>query len=772
MFRILTIAFSVKQAVLVYVAWRERGDIDAMDRNTAEFERSREVLSQTPALDATPEAATNANPDRTADRHPARQKPAGKTTRKASGEVSLPDVLKKVKDLIQRRRETIAKNTLDIAEQIALIAARLPRPHLRSMLISEFGIDRADVTTYLKLADVLKAQRDVLQKSGASFSVLKVLAAAPEAVRDDAVARMAQGNFIHSREITAMRRRHAEELDPKLAEERRHRKALRSAAQSKAQSDLSSFHDEFEPFVQTLIDQFNCSTDDAGCVEGYEARRPALMETARYCLARFEALFDTASLPPAWDGYVAQQQPETAWLACAHDSLKDLANGTWKAVDPESGNPYDRENTFLDRSIIESLIWLFEGNALDGHRLKDRTVAMPAVAKAARPTGRLRSLEVCAGAGGQALGLHAAGFDAIGTFERNRDAVASLKANGLFGSVHKADITKVDFRPYHGKVDLVAGGVPCQPHSRAGKQAGKADDRDLFLEAVRIVEEVRPRAFFFENVAGFGDKPAAAYRAELHHKFSALGYDNRIYCFAGKDLGLAQLRPRVAFIGFRDLPIARFQMPPAFPQWETTLGDALYDLVAANGWPGAEYWAENVATRQAYTLVGASEKSGRQGFCSKSKEKQWAKLGIDWVELGDAAPGPDHPMGKDWPEPGVDWQGTADAPPSLDAPVEKEALFRLTLEMGARLQGFPDDWVFHGSKRSRRRQIANALPPVMARAVGLAIHGMLTGTEYDFEKALKLPLPASRRGKFSLSSLSSPSLSFDDWMDEPELVHI
>jgi DNA (cytosine-5)-methyltransferase 1 len=707
-----------------------------MDKNVAELSDARITLPEVPALDALPGPLPDANPDIAAG--PGEEVEA---VANAPREVPLPDLLKKTKDRIKRRRETIARNILEIARDIADVSPRLPRSHLRALMVSEFGIDRADVATYLRLTDALETQRKVLQESGASFSVLKALAAAPETVRDDAVARMKQGNFIHSSEVTAMRRRHADATDPKLAEERRHRKVLRSAAQSKAQSDLASFREEFEPFVQELIDLFNSSVDDADSVQAYKTRRRDLRKTAGRCIGRFRALFNTASLPPAWDGYFAQKQPEAAWLARAYDSLKSLAGGVWKACDPESGNPYDREDTFLDRSIIESLIWLFEGNVLDGHHLRDRTVPMPALAKAAQPSGRLRSLEVCAGAGGQALGLHAAGFESIGTFERNKDAVDSLKANGLFGSVHHADITTVDFRPYHGKVDLVAGGVPCQPHSRAGKQAGKADKRDLFLEAVRIVEEVRPSAFFFENVSGFGDKPAAAYRAELHHKFSELGYDNRIFSFSAKDLGLAQLRPRVAFIGFRDLPIARFSMPPAFPEWETTLGDALHDLVAANGWSGAEHWKKKVANRTCYTVVGASEKSGRQGFCSKSRAKDWAELGVDWEELGDDAPGPDHPA------------------------AGKEALFRLTLEMGARLQGFPDDWAFCGSKRSRRRQIANALPPVMARAVGLAIHGLLTGTEYDFETALKLPLPASRHGRFSLAGLRS-----DDWMDEPEPV--
>ncbi|TIN28597.1 MAG: DNA (cytosine-5-)-methyltransferase [Mesorhizobium sp.] len=715
-----------------------------MDKSGAELEDSREILPEVPTL-ATPDPLPDANPDEAADQHAEVE-----TVAEVPREVSLPDLLKDAKDLIQRRRTMIARNILDIAKQIAVVAPRLPRSHLRALLVSEFGIDRADVATYLKLTDTLqtpleltdapRTQSDVLQKSGASFSVLKALVAAPETVRNDAVARMAQGNFIHSSEVTAMRRRHAEALDPKLAEARKHQKALRSAAQSKAQSDLSTFREEFLPFVQSLIDLFNEGVAGAVDKDDYQSKRVDLMEEAESCLTRFEALFDTSSLPPAWDGYFEQHQPDTARLARARDSLIDLATGAWKAVDLESGVPYDREETLLDRSIVESLIWLFEGNGFDESQLKGRKASVPAVAKAVQPTGRLRSLEICAGAGGQALGLHAAGFDSIGTFERNKDAVSSLKANGLFGTVHNADITTVDFRRYHGKVDLVAGGVPCQPHSRAGNRKGKADDRDLFLEAVRIVEEVRPRAFFFENVSGFGDKPAAAYRAELHHKFSALGYDNRIYCFSAKDLGRAQLRPRVAFIGFRDLPIARFQMPPTFPQWETTLGEALHDLVAANGWPGAEHWAKNVATKQGYTVVGASEKSGRQGFCSKSRNEDWAKLGIDWEELGDAVPGPDHPF---------------------------DAKFRLTLEMGARLQGFPDDWVFHGSTRSRRRQIANALPPIMARAVGLAIHGLLTGTEYDFEKALRLPLPASHRGKLRLSSLPS-----NDWMDEPELLPV
>jgi DNA (cytosine-5)-methyltransferase 1 len=649
----------------------------------------------------------------------------------------LSDLLKKSKTILERRRRAIAKAVFDMAKEIDGMSAHLPRAELRAYLTSECGIDRSDLNTYLKLTRTLGSGREAVQKSGASFACLKALAAAPEEVRGDAVGRMASGRFVHSGDITAMRRRHAAlSTDPRVEEERKRLKALRSAARDKAQSNLEAFNGAFLPFVQSLVDLFNDGVAETVSEEDYRTRRALLVDEAGRCLDRFKSLFDTASLPPAWDGYYEEHRPNEARLARAHESLSDLAAGTWKTVDPESGNPYDDENLFLDRSIVESLIWLFDGNGIPASLLKSRNAPVFARPKATRPSMRLTSLEICAGAGGQALGLHAAGFDSIATFERNKDAVASLKASGLFRSIQKSDITKVDFRRYRGKVDLVAGGVPCQPHSRGGKQEGREDKRDLFLEAVRLVDEVKPRAFFFENVSGFGDAPNAAYRAELHRKFSALGYENRVFAFAGKDLGLAQLRPRIAFIGFRDLPMGRFRMPPTFPEWETTLGEALFDLVAANGWQGAEHWAKKEATRTCPTIVGGSEKSGSQGFSAKARGDDWDDLGIDWKKLADAAPGPDHPF---------------------------KGKFRLTLEMGARLQGFPDDWAFCGSPRARRRQIANALPPIMARAVGLAIYSALTGTEFDFGKALKLPLPASHRKGLNLALLRG-----HDWAADGE----
>src|SRR5690349_10598753 len=111
-------------------------------------------------------------------------------------------------------------------------------------------------------------------------------------------------------------------------------------------------------------------------------------------------------------------------------------------------------------------------------------------------------LEICAGAGGQALGLENAGFELVSAIEIDRDACRTLRANRPQWQVAEGSVTDVDGKPFRG-VDLLAGGVPCPPFSIAGKQLGSRDERDLFPEALRLVGEVNPRAVMLENVPGF-----------------------------------------------------------------------------------------------------------------------------------------------------------------------------------------------------------------------------------------------------------------------------
>ncbi|TPJ54733.1 DNA (cytosine-5-)-methyltransferase [Mesorhizobium sp. B2-6-4] len=644
------------------------------------------------------------------------------------------DRLHAIKERVRARQKAMTKAFLDIASELDAARNELPESKLKAFLVSECGLHRSDLRTYLKFSETLGTHRETIMKGAVSFATVKALVAAPTAVRDEVVERIALGSFVHSNDVAAIRRRHVNDAkDPGVEQELRRRKALRSAAEMKAQSEVESFGGQFLPFAQALVDFYNGGYDDT-TRESLVAKRSSLMQEAGDCLARFELLFDTAALPAPWEYNYQGNSDEAVWLARAHDSLKSLALGEFQSVDPDSGNPYDTSHDFLDRAVVESVIWLFNDSGISKEQLKHRKLSAAVAQTVIDPPYRLNSIEICAGAGGQALGLHAAGFDAVCIYEQNKNAVATLKANRTLGPVRQGDIAKVDFTSYRGKIDLVAGGVPCQPHSSMGLQRGHADDRDLFMEAVRIVGEVAPKAFFFENVEGFAFRANSAYRAELHRKFKELGYDTQVFSFFGSDYGLAQNRPRVAFVGFRDVPIGRFRMPPRFPEWRTTVGEALIDLVAANGWEGAEGWARSTANKIGPTILGGSEQSGRLAFSAKLGLEKWLALGIN-------------PL------------GIAKSPPSANHP--KDAPFQFTMKMGARLQGFPDDWLFCGTQHPQKRQIGNALPPVMARAVGLAIYSALTGVNFDYAQALRSPLPGKHNGRLKLNMLARVSNQLD-----------
>src|ERR1043165_6614760 len=132
--------------------------------------------------------------------------------------------------------------------------------------------------------------------------------------------------------------------------------------------------------------------------------------------------------------------------------------------------------------------------------------------------------EICAGGGGQAIGLEAAGFETAAVAEIDAHACATLRLNRPTWNVIEGDVRALDATTYRGTIDLFAGGVPCPPFSIAGKQLGNADERDLFPEALRLIAQTQPRAVMLENVPGFASEKFRKYRTSLLAKFRRLGY--------------------------------------------------------------------------------------------------------------------------------------------------------------------------------------------------------------------------------------------------------
>lgn len=243
-------------------------------------------------------------------------------------------------------------------------------------------------------------------------------------------------------------------------------------------------------------------------------------------------------------------------------------------------------------------------------------------------------------------------------------------------------------------------GVPCPPFSIAGKQLGHDDDRDLFPEALRLVDEIRPRAVLLENVRGLGTTRFDAYRARVLAMLHGLGYQTWWDLVHASDHGVPQLRPRFVLIALQQPWAGHFQWPQPSPQAPLTVGDALYDLMSARAWPGAEAWRAR-ANDIAPTIVGGSKKHGGPDLGPTRAREAWQSLGVDGLGIANQAPGPDFPD---------------DGRP------------RLTTPMVARLQGFPDSWVFSGRKTAAYRQVGNAFPPPVARALGAAVHTALTAS--------------------------------------------
>ena len=308
----------------------------------------------------------------------------------------------------------------------------------------------------------------------------------------------------------------------------------------------------------------------------------------------------------------------------------------------------------------------------------------------------LTALELCAGAGGQALGLTRAGFTHVALVDNDEHACQTLKRNLPEARVIRADIRKLRDPARFKGIDLLAAGLPCPPFSVAGQQLGDADERNLFPAMFDIVRAARPNAVMIENVPGLLAPKFAPYRAWICDQFDDLGYHTDMRLVDASDFGVPQRRQRVIIVALRTRYADGFRWPKPRDQQAPTVGETLQDLMAENGWRGAAAWAKR-ANDVAPTVVGGSKKHGGADLGPMRSRAAWAKLGVEGKSLADTAP-----------------DKTFTGMP------------RLTIPMVARLQGFPDDWQFVGKKTATYRQVGNAFPPAVAQAVARQIKKALT----------------------------------------------
>ncbi|MGW2958265.1 DUF6339 family protein [Streptomyces sp. NPDC001220] len=313
---------------------------------------------------------------------------------------------------------------------------------------------------------------------------------------------------------------------------------------------------------------------------------------------------------------------------------------------------------------------------------------------------RFRSLELCAGAGGQALGLERAGFDPVLLIDSKADACFSVDLNRPTWDVVCMDVVQFTpgMRPDVAKVDLVSGGLPRVKSSATVGRTEDSEERRVLRAAINLACQIGPKAVLLENVPDLVDGPEFADdRAWIDHELQEAGFRTSWNVLNAADFGVPQNRRSGFLIALRHRYFERFTWPQPHNQPPPTVGEVLGPSMSAGGWPGAERWVKN-ADRIAPALVGGSDRRGGADLGPTGSKKAWAALGVNGNSLGDGPPGADFPL---------------------------DELPKLTVEQAAAIQAFPDEWKLFGGKTSRYRQVGHAMPPPLAAAVGQALAAAL-----------------------------------------------
>ncbi|MEU3740293.1 DNA cytosine methyltransferase [Streptomyces sp. NPDC032198] len=352
----------------------------------------------------------------------------------------------------------------------------------------------------------------------------------------------------------------------------------------------------------------------------------------------------------------------------------------------------------------------------------------------------LTSVEICAGAGGQALGLHNARFRHLALIEIDPNAVATLRANvegnaeWVGCEVMQEDLTKLKPEALRerlqlnpGDLDLLAGGVPCPPFSVAGKQLGRDDERDLFPNMLELVDELEPKAVMIENVRGLLEprEKFQGYREEILEELARMGYEKCYWdVLEAKDYGVPQLRPRAILVAMKKAYIPFFAQTKPKKQPLCTvrkaLEESMRDRYSQVDDPrvdqALERWLKMASRGVAPTLVGGSKKHGGADLGPTRAKKAWGLLGVCGLGVANT-------------------QAEMKRLESEDRDLFAEAGPKLTVAQAALIQGFPEDWVFTGKKTAAYRQVGNAFPPPVAEAVGKQIKSALVAARKAGVKA-------------------------------------
>lgn len=344
----------------------------------------------------------------------------------------------------------------------------------------------------------------------------------------------------------------------------------------------------------------------------------------------------------------------------------------------------------------------------------------------------MKVIDLFAGVGGLSLGFTKEGFEVVYANEYDKSIARSFRMNHPNAEVDDRDITEIDieetFAKYRDKITVVMGGPPCQGFSQKGKRIGLSDSRNfMFQKFVKVVEVVSPEFFILENVPNILTAEGGYFKREIIEMFSELGYDVKATVLKAEEFGVPQTRRRAVFLGRKNK--LNFDIPSGSDE-HVTVSEALDDLPSLKSGEGVDTSEYTTEAKTQYQKEMRKNSTKLMNHVS-TKHSSVALERLKYIGLnGGKDDLPDHHRTKSihsgtWTRLKPDGYARTittrfDTPSSgqFTLPFQDRCI---TVREAARLQSFPDDFIFYGTKTNQMLQVGNAVPPKLAQALAKAI---------------------------------------------------
>lgn len=615
----------------------------------------------------------------------------------------IEDILDKTSKTLNESMRAVAESYLKAADAAAALKKFPGWDDLLPLLASRTNIAIEDLLDLQSIAAAFKGQENAAREAALSIDVMKSLSQASDVVRTEAFDLICQGRGLKASDIANIVGRQDRASPSELADRRR-ADYLEARAWKMIESsvdDLQTLVDGLVHLLQRFVLDFvepgdGAPEENRTAETRYQEAGRAIRQLASEAVLKLEALFGREADAAPLD------EEQNSKLNATRQALATLA--TIDAVD----------------------LWGADFSAIQ-RDLEYMTSECFVEDPPCRPDRPLRVLEFCAGAGGTSLGLMTAGFEHVSLIERKRKAVATLKANWPTWPTKLSRVESLtdDFLTKFRGIDLLAAGLPCGPGE------SRKDAPDLYPEMLRMIQAIRPRSFLLEHDAGQRQDIDHGERGRNLDRLRKLGYEPEEFELDPMDFGIPSSRRRYFIVGILSEVAGVFVVPTVKGGGDLAFkrATALAYLMTPHERPAAVAQSAMPSPIGPLTQQDVYDRWARQwrsvrrpGFLPGTLAKEESNQPEAWTKAGFLV------------------SEVVSDPPAVSDIVSADFLPKITFDVLAAAQGFPPGWKFEAKKAGRLDMIQAALPPVVAKMVGLAIRSALTDQKFDLEEELNKPI--------------------------------